>query len=74
MVDGKIRLPYASLKGVGETAAMQLENACKENTKFLSVEDFQKASGVSSSIVETLYEVGALGDMPKTNQVSLFMD
>ena len=74
VVDGKIRLPYASLKGVGETAAMQLENACKENTKFLSVEDFQKASGVSSSIVETLYEVGALGDMPKTNQVSLFMD
>ncbi len=74
VVDGKIRLPYASLKGVGETAAMQLENACKENTQFLSVEDFQKASGVSSSIVETLYEVGALGDMPKTNQVSLFMD
>ncbi|MBQ3008475.1 MAG: PolC-type DNA polymerase III [Oscillospiraceae bacterium] len=72
--EGKIRLPYASLKGVGETAAMQLENACKDNTEFLSVEDFQKASGVSSTIVETLYQVGALGDMPRTNQVSLFMD
>ena len=74
VVDGKIRLPYMSLKGVGETAAMQLENSCKENTQFLSVEDFQKASGASSSVIDTLYEVGALGDMPRTNQVSFFMD
>jgi len=72
--DGKIRLPYMSLKGVGETAALQLENACKENTEFLSVEDFQKASGASSAVIDTLYEVGALGNMPRTNQVSLFMD
>ena len=74
VVDGKIRLPYMSLKGVGETAAMQLENACKENTEFLSVEDFQKASGASSAVIDTLYEVGALGDMPRTNQVSFFTD
>ena len=74
VVDGKIRLPYMSLKGVGETAAMQLEKACEENTEFLSVEDFRKASGASSSVIDTLYEVGALGSMPRTNQVSLFMD
>ena len=74
VVDGKIRLPYMSLKGVGETAAMQLEKACEDNTEFLSVEDFQKASGTSSAVIDTLYEVGALGDMPRTNQVSLFMD
>ena len=72
--DGKIRLPYMSLKGVGETAAMQLEKACDETTEFLSVEEFQRASGASSSVIDTLYEVGALGDMPKTNQVSFFMD
>ena len=51
-----------------------LEKACKDNTQFLSVEDFQKASGASSTVIDTLYEVGALGDMPRTNQVSLFMD
>lgn len=72
--DGKIRLPYMSLKGVGETAAMQLENACKDGADFLSVEEFQRASGASSSVVDTLYEVGALGNMPRTNQVSFFMD
>ena len=70
--DGKIRLPYMSLKGVGESAAIQLENACKENSDFLSVEDFQSQSGVSSSVLDTLYEVGALGNMPQTNQVSFF--
>ena len=61
-----------SLKGVGESAAIQLENACKENSDFLSVEDFQSQSGVSSSVLDTLYEVGALGNMPQTNQVSFF--
>ena len=70
--DGKIRLPYMSLKGVGESAAIQLENACQENSDFLSVEDFQSQSGVSSSVLDTLYEVGALGNMPQTNQVSFF--
>ena len=69
--DGKIRLPYSSLKGVGEAAAEQLEKACEENTEFLSVEDFQKSSGVSSAVVEGLYNAGALGDLPKENQVSL---
>ncbi|MBQ5327183.1 MAG: hypothetical protein J6K80_08280 [Oscillospiraceae bacterium] len=53
---------------------MQLEKACENNTEFLSVEDFQKASGASSAVIDTLYEVGALGDMPRTNQVSLFTD
>ncbi|MBQ5324267.1 MAG: PolC-type DNA polymerase III, partial [Oscillospiraceae bacterium] len=69
--DGKIRLPYSSLKGVGEAAAEQLEKVCEENTEFLSVEDFQKSSGVSSAVVEGLYNAGALGDLPKENQVSL---
>lgn len=69
--DGKIRLPYSSLKGVGEAAAEQLEKACEITTDFLSVEDLQKSSGVSSAVIEALYNAGALGNMPKENQVSL---
>ena len=69
--DGKIRLPYSSLKGVGEAAAEQLEAACENGTDFISVEDFQKSSGVSSAVIESLYNAGALGDMPKENQISL---
>ena len=70
--DGRIRLPYMSLKGVGEAAAIQIEKACEQTADFLSVEDFQKASGVSTAVIDTLYDVGALGNMPKTNQVSFF--
>ena len=70
--NGKIRLPYMSLKGVGEAAAIQIEKACEQTADFLSVEDFQKASGVSTAVIDTLYDVGALGNMPKTNQVSFF--
>ncbi|MBQ6896051.1 MAG: PolC-type DNA polymerase III [Oscillospiraceae bacterium] len=69
--DGKIRLPYSSLKGVGEAAAEQLEEACKNGVDFISVEDFQKSSGVSSAVIDGLYNAGALGDMPKENQISL---
>ena len=69
--DGKIRLPYSSLKGVGEAAAEQLEEACKNGVDFISVEDFQKSCGVSSAVIDSLYNAGALGDMPKENQISL---
>ncbi|MEG3030164.1 MAG: PolC-type DNA polymerase III [Oscillospiraceae bacterium] len=68
--DGKIRLPYASLKGVGENAADQLEKVCEKSIDFLSVEDLQRQSGVSNTVIDSLYNAGALGNLPKTNQVS----
>ncbi len=70
--DGKIRLPYLALKGVGETAAEQLELTSQNGRKFISVEDFHKASGVSSTVIEELINCGALNGLPKTNQISLF--
>ncbi|MEG2192824.1 MAG: PolC-type DNA polymerase III, partial [Oscillospiraceae bacterium] len=70
--DGKIRLPYLSLKGVGENAAVQLESACEVSTQFMSVEDLQRASGASTTVIDALFNAGALGSMPRTNQVSLF--
>ena len=39
--------------------------------KIHSVEDFQKSCGVSSAVIDALYNAGALGDMPKENQISL---
>ena len=35
-------------------------------------EPFQQQSGVSKSVIETLEKNGAFGDMPKSNQISLF--
>jgi DNA polymerase-3 subunit alpha (Gram-positive type) len=69
--DGKIRLPFSSLAGVGGAAADALAEASKNNT-YLSVEDVQIKTKVSKSVIELLNNCGALGDLPETTQMSLF--
>ena len=70
--DGKVRLPFASLKGVGESAAVALERATINGQEYLSIEELQQATGVSSAVMENLKNVGALGGLPDTSQVSFF--
>ncbi len=40
--------------------------------EYISVEELQQASGVGSSILDRLRQVGALGDLPESSQVSFF--
>lgn len=70
--DGKVRLPFGSLRGVGETAALALEAATINGQEYLSMEELQQATGVSNTIMENLKNVGALGDLPASSQVSFF--
>lgn len=70
--DGKIRLPFLSLKGLGENAAKALEEATINGQQYLSADELQSACGISNTIIETLAEIGALGSMPKSSQVSFF--
>ena len=39
---------------------------------FTSIEDFQQVSGSSKTVVQTLKDLGAFGDMPDSDQLSLF--
>jgi len=71
MEDGKIRLPFCSVKGLGRAAAQGIVEA-REKGEFISCDDLQQRSGVSRTVVETLKELGALGDLPQTSQMSLF--
>ena len=71
MEDGKIRLPFAALKGVGEAAAWSLYNAGQEG-EYISVDEVQSRSGVSKSIMELLDHVGTFQGMPKTSQTTFF--
>lgn len=71
--DGKIRLAFSALNGVGENAARALQKARDESEgEFISAEDLRLRSGVSNSVITALTEAGALRDLPETNQISLF--
>ena len=69
--EGKIRLPFSSLSGVGEAAAKSLQEAASKG-KYISVDDIQTRAAVSKSVIETLDEVGALSGIPKSSQLSFF--
>lgn len=70
--DGKIRMPFSALSGVGESAAVGLEKAGHSGKTFVSVEDFAIESGASTAVITALDSVGAFGNMPKDKQISLF--
>ena len=69
--DGKIRLPFSSLPGVGEAAAISLAETGKK-AKYLSIEDMQVKTKVTKAVIETLKEVGILNGLPESSQISLF--
>lgn len=69
----QLRPPFVSISGLGEAAASDLA-ACKEKgIQFVSVEDVSAACPkVSQTHIETLKNLGALGDLPDESQMSFF--
>ena len=69
--DGKIRLPFCSVAGVGVSAANSIYEAVRQG-ELLSIEELQERSGATKSVIEALERCGALSKLPKTDQMSLF--
>ena len=71
--DGRLRPPFVSISGLGETAALDLAHCTEGGRSFISVEELGRACPkVSQSHLEALKNLGALGDMPETSQINLF--
>ncbi len=70
--DGKIRLPFSSLAGVGDAAADALAEEGKKTSEYLSIEDIQIKTKVTKAVIETLASVGVLKGIPESSQMSLF--
>ncbi|MBE6810693.1 MAG: PolC-type DNA polymerase III [Ruminococcaceae bacterium] len=69
--NGKMRLPFGALSGVGEKAAYSIYEAAQKGD-FVSREDFAVEAGVSKTIIQNLADLGAMDELPDTNQMSLF--
>ncbi|MBO5872788.1 MAG: hypothetical protein J6Q56_01095, partial [Clostridia bacterium] len=69
--DGKMRLPFGALGGVGEKAADALYEAAKAGN-FISRQEFGTEAGVSKTIIQSLSDMGVLDELPETNQMTIF--
>ncbi len=70
MEDGKLRVPFISLGGLGEAAAEAIIR--ERSTPFLSIEDLKNRARLSSAVIELLREHGCLNGMTETSQMTLF--
>ena len=67
--NGKIRLPFSSIAGIGENASIKIAEARKSNEVF-SVEDFQQKTRLTKAVMDLLEKNHVFDDMSKTNQLS----
>ncbi len=71
IIDGKLMPSLSTIEGMGDKAAEQLQAAAKDGP-FLSKDDLRQRSKISKSLIDLMGDLGLLGDLPESNQLSLF--
>ena len=71
IVEGKLMPSLSSIEGLGEKAADAIVEATKDGP-FLSKDDFRQRTKASKTIVDLMSSLGLLGNLPESNQISLF--
>lgn len=69
--NGKIRLPFSSLNGLGESAAQSIARV-RDEGDVLSVEELRIRAQISKAVIDVLQNNGALDGLSATNQITLF--
>ena len=76
VVEGKLLPPFSVIEGMGGIAAEALAVAAHAETergeKFLSKDDIRQKAKVSQTVLDTMDELGLLGGLPESNQLSIF--
>jgi DNA polymerase-3 subunit alpha (Gram-positive type) len=71
--EDRLRPPFISISGLGGAAAEDLARAMEGGRKFISVEELSSlCPKLSSTHVQILKDIGALGELPETSQITLF--
>ena len=71
--DKKLRPPFCAIAGLGEAAALDLEKVKDSGMTYISVQELSRdCPKVSQTHFDVLKSLGALGDMPESNQLNLF--
>ena len=71
IIDGKLMPALSTIEGLGEKAAEAVVEAAKDGI-FLSKDDFRQRTKVSKTVIDLMGDMGILGDLPESNQLSLF--
>ena len=71
ILEGKLMPALNTIEGMGGNAAETLAEAVKHG-RFLSRDDIRQRTAVNAKTVEHLAEMGLLGDLPESNQLSIF--
>ncbi len=70
--DGKIRLPFGSISGVGESAAESIYTAAHSDQDYMSKEELTMFGGIAKSQVAALDKLHVLDFLPDSAQMSFF--
>ena len=71
IIDGKLMPSLNSIEGLGDNAAIAIAEAAKDGP-FLSKDDFRQRTKAPKTVIELMSDLGLLGDLPDSNQLSLF--
>ena len=71
ITNNKIMPSLSSIEGLGEKAADAIMEAAKDGP-FLSKDDFRSRTKVSKTVIDLMGDLGLLGEIPESNQISLF--
>ncbi len=71
IVDGKLMPSLDCIEGLGDKAADAVVEAARDG-RFLSIDDFRQRTKVSKSVIDLMESMHLFGDIPQSNQISLF--